>query len=84
MRMPQYHSGGRRKQTRGQREEGTWVGEGRGRGKGEHDQVWGNRREALRACRMNGKRQPREVMGDPLESTRDLGGESLRTQMEGP
>jgi hypothetical protein len=35
------------------------VGEGRGRGKKEHDQVWREeRREALRASRMNGNMQP--------------------------
>jgi hypothetical protein len=44
-------------------EEGSWVGKGTGRGKGEHDQVLGggNRTEGLRASRKNGNRQPWEV-----------------------
>ena len=39
----------------------------------------GNRTEALRASRKNGNRQPPEIGGwqDPLEYTRDLGGERL-------
>jgi hypothetical protein len=40
----------------------------RGRGKGEQDQVWGqgsgNRREALRASKKNGSRQPQETGGE--------------------
>ena len=52
------------------------MGEGRGRGKGEQDQVWGDRREAQKARRMNGNMQP-WGLGDPLESTRDLEGERL-------
>ena len=42
---------------------------------------WGTgyRIEALRASRKNGNRQPPEIGGwqDPLEYTRDLGGERL-------
>jgi hypothetical protein len=58
------------------------VREGRERGKGECDQVFGGRRnrtEALRASRMNANRQPWEVVGggDPLEYSRDLGSERL-------
>jgi hypothetical protein len=71
--MLQSYLGGRRKQSQeakggdlggreGGREGGTLVREGRGRGsvKGEHDQVWGggDRREALRARRMDGNMQP--------------------------
>ena len=43
------------------------------------------RTEALRASRKNGNGQPREIggWGYPPECTRDLGGESLRTQREG-
>ena len=42
VRMPQSHLDGRRKQSWvWRREEGTWVGEGTGRGKVEHDQVLG-------------------------------------------
>ena len=56
------------------------MGEGRRRGKGEHDPVLGavgNRSEALRASRKNGNRKPQEVGGggDPLGGTRDVGGE---------
>jgi hypothetical protein len=39
------------------REEGIWVGEAKGRGKGEHDQVlgvWGKRSEVLRVSRKDG------------------------------
>jgi hypothetical protein len=41
------------------------VGEGTGRGKGEHDHVLGRgiTSEALRDNRKNGNRQPREVGG---------------------
>jgi hypothetical protein len=47
-----------------QREEGTWVGEGTGREKGSMVRYWReNRRETLRASRMNGNRQPQEVGG---------------------
>jgi len=38
--------------------------------------VVGGRRESQRASRINGNMQPQKV-GDPLESTRDLGGERL-------
>jgi hypothetical protein len=39
------------------------VGTGTGRGRGEHDQVWGGqkRTEVLRTSIKNGKRQPQEV-----------------------
>ena len=41
------HLGGEGNNHRRQREEGTWVEEGSGRGKGKQDQVWGrDRREA--------------------------------------
>ena len=46
----------------------SWVEEGRGTGKREHDQVWrgGNRKEVLRACRMNGNMQLHGVGGGRL------------------
>jgi hypothetical protein len=57
------------------------VREGKGKDKGEHDQVWGEcRRESLRTIRMKGNMQPRgvgRVGGGSLESTRVLGGERL-------
>ena len=41
------------------------MGEGRKRRKGEQDQVWGrgDRRDAQRAKRINGNKQPQEVGG---------------------
>ena len=81
--MLRSHLQGRRKQSR-EAEGGRdlWVGEGRGRVKGEHNQVLGvgeDRREALRARRMNVNMQPEGVgrRGDPLECTIDLRGERL-------
>ena len=38
--MLKSHVGGIKKQSH-ETEGGTWVGEGRGRGKREHDQIWG-------------------------------------------
>jgi hypothetical protein len=39
---------------------------------------WGNRRETLGTIRMDRNMQPLEgQVGDPLECTRDLGGERL-------
>ena len=51
----------------------------RGGERGEQGQEWwGERREAQRANKMNGNVQSLKVrQGDPLESTRDLGGERL-------
>ena len=49
-----------------QSKEATWVREGRGREKGEHDQAFGagrKRREAQRARRMNGSMQPLVLEG---------------------
>ena len=77
--MPQSYLGGRRKQSPDGVGE-TWVGKEMG-GRGEYDHVLGevNRTEALRPRRKNGNRQPQEGGGgrDPLECTRDLGGERL-------
>jgi hypothetical protein len=56
------------------------VGEGRRRGKGEHDQVFGlDQEKTLRANRMDGNLQPQgwEMVGRLLECTRDLGDEKL-------
>jgi hypothetical protein len=51
--------GGEERNQGRQREGGHWVGEGTGKGKGDHDQVlWGNRKEALKASRMNRNMQP--------------------------
>ena len=45
-----------------QRVGGTWLGEGRRRGKGERDQILGQELElTLRVSRMNGNMQPQEV-----------------------
>jgi hypothetical protein len=48
----------------------------------------GKRTEALRVSRKNGNRQPwtsgDRRLQDPPECTRDLGGETLRIQREGP
>jgi hypothetical protein len=55
-------------QGRGGWERGTWSGI-----------EWGKRNEALGASRKNGNRQHQEIGGwaNPLECTRDLGGERL-------
>ena len=49
-----------------------------GQGEREHEQVWDGGTEAPRISRINGNIQPQEVgRGDPVECTRDLGGEKL-------
>jgi hypothetical protein len=50
----------------GQREGETWVREGTGRIKGEHDQELGagDRTEVPKASRKNGNRQPQEIGGE--------------------
>jgi hypothetical protein len=55
------------------------VGEGRVKGKGEHDQILWSRKEALMAGRVKGNMQPQEIggWGDPLKCTRDMGGKRL-------
>jgi hypothetical protein len=62
------------------------VAKGRGKRIGEHDQVWGDRREDLRTNKLNGNRQPWEVGGwqGLLECTRDLGVENISAQREEP
>ena len=55
--------------------EGARYLDGRREGEGK-DQVWGDRREVQRAKRMNEDMQ-HGGWGDPLESTRVMGGERL-------
>jgi hypothetical protein len=43
----------------GEREAGTWMREGTGRGKGKHDQIWGRGRTS----RKNGNKEPQEEGG---------------------
>ena len=74
------HLGGRRKESRraGGRE-GTGWENGVGRGKGEHDQVWGTQERSPEGQQNEWKQA---ALGggrweDPLECTRDLGSERL-------
>ena len=79
MRTLQYHLGGRRKQLL---EWGSWVGNWTGRGRGKPDQLLGSGRwmdwshegqaERIETGTLEGRR-----WRDPLECTRDLGGEIL-------
>jgi hypothetical protein len=66
-------------QIRGKREEGNWIGEGQRKRGTWSDIGVGNRSEA--PSKMNGNMQTWEVeggrWGDPLECTRDLGGERI-------
>jgi hypothetical protein len=66
--------GREKKKITGDRAGGSWVGEVRGKGKGECDQVLGDRSEALSVSRMNGNIQ---YWGDTLYFTRDLRSERL-------
>jgi hypothetical protein len=84
VRTPQFHLGERRKQSQVRREGGTWRESGWGGGVEEGESGmwsgigWGKRTEALRASRRNGNRLPQEIWGwgNPLECTRDLGGQT--------
>jgi hypothetical protein len=73
--------GGRQKQSQEAEGGRDLGGREEGEGKGNHDQVLGegNRRESLRAGKINGNMQPQGVGGKgiPPECTRDLVGESL-------
>ena len=66
---------GSEKKSLGVREGPGW-GEDLGRGKGEQDQVWvwgiGGPKKGWKQATLRGRR-----WGDPLECTRDLGGERL-------
>jgi hypothetical protein len=75
MRTPQSHLGGRRKQSRVERE-------GPGRERSGENLTWYCMRKkdwSPEASRKNGNRQPQEIggWGDPPKCTRDLGGEKL-------
>ena len=61
------------------------VGEGRERGKGEHDQVWRGQGKGPEGQQNEWKYANSSVgrLGDPLEHTRDLGSETLSGLKEG-
>ena len=65
--MPQSHLGGRRKQSqKGEGRKGPEWEKGQVEEEGNVIRYWGDRTEALRASRKNGKRQPWEVGGEGI------------------
>ena len=65
---------------RRQREGGIYVGDGEWRGKGKHEQIWWGVQVRSPKGQQNEQKfatSGAERLGDPLESTRDLGGRRI-------